>query len=58
MGRAKARRVHDLPGGAARLHTDALGVHGVWVNGAKVADARGLIEQAPLAGELLTRFTH
>ena len=58
VGRAKARRVHDLPGGAARLHTDALGVHGVWVNGAKVADAHGLIEQAPLAGELLTRFTH
>lgn len=58
VGRAKARRVHDLPGGAARLHTDALGVHGVWVNGAKLADGRGLIEQAPLAGELLTRFTH
>ncbi len=58
VGRAKARRVHDLPGGAPRLHTDALGVHGVWVNGAKLADGRGLIEQAPLAGELLTRFMH
>jgi N-acyl-D-aspartate/D-glutamate deacylase len=57
VGRAKARRVHDLPGGMARLHTDALGVHGVWVNGAQVADGRGLLDQAPLAGELLTRFS-
>lgn len=58
VGRAKARRVHDLPGGMARLHTDALGVHGVWVNGAQVADGRGLLADAPLAGELLTRFRH
>ncbi|TXC65136.1 amidohydrolase family protein [Piscinibacter aquaticus] len=58
VGRAKARRVHDLPGGAARLHTDALGVHGVWVNGTKVAGVHGVFERAPLAGELLTRFTH
>ncbi len=56
IGRDKARRVHDLPGGAARLHTDALGVHGVWVNGAQVADGHGLLEKAPLAGELLTQF--
>ncbi len=56
IGRDKARRVHDLPGGAARLHTDALGVHGVWVNGAQVADGRGLLDRAPLAGELLTQF--
>ncbi len=56
VGRAKARRVHDLPGGMARLHTDALGVHGVWVNGEQVADGRGLLAAAPLAGELLTRF--
>ena len=56
IGRDKARRVHDLPGGAARLHTDALGVHGVWVNGAQVADGRGLLNRAPLAGELLTQF--
>jgi N-acyl-D-amino-acid deacylase len=56
VGRAPSRRVFDLPGGAPRLHTDALGVHGVWVNGAQVADARGLIEAAPLAGEVMTRF--
>jgi N-acyl-D-aspartate/D-glutamate deacylase len=56
VGRAPSRRVFDLPGGAPRLHTDALGVHGVWVNGVQVADAGGLIDGAPLAGEVVTRF--
>jgi len=45
-----------LPGGAPRLTTDAVGVHGVWVNGAQVADSRGLLHEAPLAGQLLTDF--
>ena len=57
VGRAPKRRVRDLPGGAARLTTDALGVHGVWVNGAQVADANGPLDAAPLAGELITRFS-
>ena len=57
VGRAPKRRVLDLPGGAARLTTDALGVHGVWVNGAQVADASGLLDAAPLAGELITEFS-
>jgi hypothetical protein len=56
VGRAPQRRVHDLPGGAARLTTDALGVHGVWVNGRQVANAAGLLDGAPLAGELVTEF--
>ena len=58
VGRAPARRVFDLPGGAPRLHTDAIGVHGVWVNGVPVADEHGLVETAPLAGELVTHFEH
>ena len=41
VGRGPKRRVHDLPGGAPRLHTDGLCVHGVWVNGVQVADASG-----------------
>ena len=41
VGRGPKRRVNDLPGGAGRLHTDAVGVHGVWVNGVQVADAKG-----------------
>ena len=56
VGRGPKRRVHDLPAGAARLTTDAVGVHGVWVNGRLVADANGLVADTPLAGELLTEF--
>jgi N-acyl-D-aspartate/D-glutamate deacylase len=56
VGRGPKRRVFDLPGGAPRLTTDAIGVQGVWVNGQRVADASGLIDSAPLAGELLTEF--
>ena len=56
VGRGPKRRVFDLPGGAARLTTDAVGVHGVWVNGKQVADSQGLLEQPPLAGKLLTEF--
>jgi N-acyl-D-aspartate/D-glutamate deacylase len=56
VGRGPKRRVRDLPAGAARLTTDAVGVHGVWVNGQQVADAGGMIADAPLAGQLLTEF--
>ena len=56
IGRGPKHRVFDLPGGAARLTTDALGVHGVWVNGQQVADGNGLLSDPPLAGELLTDF--
>jgi len=56
VGRGPKRRVFDLPAGGPRLTTDAIGVHGVWVNGQQVADASGLLDSAPLAGELLTSF--
>ena len=56
VGRGPKRRVFDLPGGAPRLDTGALGVHGVWVNGQRVADADGLLAEAPRAGRLLTDF--
>jgi N-acyl-D-amino-acid deacylase len=54
VGRGPKRRVFDLPGGAPRLTTDAVGVHGVWVNGRRVADQRGMVAAPELAGELLT----
>jgi N-acyl-D-amino-acid deacylase len=57
VGRGPKRRVFDLPGGAARLDTDAIGVQGVWVNGRQVANAQGLVDPAPLAGELLRDFS-
>ena len=56
VNRGNKHRVFDLPGGAARLHTDAIGVKAVWVNGQLVADHKGLLKQAPLAGQLLTDF--
>ena len=56
VGRGPKRRVHDLPAGAPRLTTDALGVHGVWVNGIQVANGTGLVDKTPLAGALLTQF--
>ena len=56
VGRGPKRRVHDLPGGAARLTTDAVGVQGVWVNGRQVADAEGQMGEATRAGMLLTEF--
>ena len=43
VNRGPKRRVFDLPGGNARLATDPLGVHAVWVNGVRLsADNRAL----------------
>ncbi|MDB5840577.1 MAG: amidohydrolase [Herminiimonas sp.] len=56
VARGPSHRVFDLPGGAPRLHTDAVGVHGVWVAGQMVANENGMLSGAPLAGELITRF--
>jgi len=56
VNRGPKRRVFDLPAGAPRLVTPGIGVHGVWVNGARVADERGPIAPAPRAGKLLREF--
>jgi N-acyl-D-amino-acid deacylase len=53
VNRGPKKRVFDLPGGAPRLTTDAIGVHGVWVNGQRIVDTAGMIANAALAGELL-----
>ena len=57
VGRGPKHRVHDLPGGAARLTTDPIGVYGVWVNGQQIAGPNGLLPQEKLAGLLLTEFS-
>ena len=41
VARGPKRRAHDLPAGAARLTTSAVGLHGVWINGTQVADDKG-----------------
>jgi len=56
VGRGKAQRVFDLPAGASRLVTPGLGVHGVWVNGQRIADAGGMPSDAALAGQVLRAF--
>lgn len=56
VGRGPKRRVNDLPGGAPRLTTDALGVHGVWVNGVKVSDGQGIVETKTRPGRVLREF--
>ena len=55
--RGPRMRAHDLPAGAARLTGSAIGLHGVWVNGTQVADAKGLCA-APGArpGEVIRHF--
>lgn len=56
VGRGRNQRRFDLPAGASRLRAEGLGVHGVWVNGRQVADDRGLLADAPRAGEVLRAF--
>jgi N-acyl-D-aspartate/D-glutamate deacylase len=57
VGRKRAERVFDLPAGASRLTTPATGVHGVWINGRKVADGEGIRADAPKAGKVLRNFS-
>lgn len=56
VGRGPARRVHDLPGGAPRLTTAALGLNGVWVNGVRVAEAGAAVPGRGRPGRLLRDF--
>ena len=56
VGRGPSERVYDLPGGAPRLTTPALGLHGVWVNGVKVADETGALSGGGLPGRVLREF--
>ena len=56
VGRGELSRVHDLPADGSRLTTPARGVHGVWINGAMVADHNGIIPHAPMAGSVLRSF--
>ena len=56
VNRGPKQRVFDLPAGAPRLVTPAIGVHGVWVNGERIVDERGAIPAAPRAGRLLREF--
>jgi N-acyl-D-aspartate/D-glutamate deacylase len=56
VGRGEKRRVNDLPTGASRLDTPAVGLHGVWVNGMRTADERGVIADCGRPGRVLREF--
>jgi glyoxylase-like metal-dependent hydrolase (beta-lactamase superfamily II) len=50
VGRGPEQRVFDLPAGASRIDTPPAGLHGVWVNGTRVVDAKGPIRDAGRPG--------
>ncbi len=56
VGRGEKYRAWDLPGGASRIDTPALGLHGVWVNGKRVVDERGPIADCGRPGKLMREF--
>jgi N-acyl-D-aspartate/D-glutamate deacylase len=57
VGRGPKRRVNDLPTGASRLDTPAVGLHGVWINGVRAVDLRGVIADCGRPGQLLREFS-
>jgi len=56
VARGPKRRVQDLPTGASRLDTPGVGVHGVWVNGVRTADERGVRTDCGRPGQVLRTF--
>jgi N-acyl-D-aspartate/D-glutamate deacylase len=56
VGRGPARRTSDLPGGERRLTTDALGVHGVWVNGTRIVGQKNAENGPTLPGVILRAY--
>jgi N-acyl-D-aspartate/D-glutamate deacylase len=56
VGRGPKRRVHDLPTGADRLDTPAVGVHGVWVNGVRTVNEAGVVRECGRPGRVLRDF--
>ena len=57
VDRGPKRRLFDLPGGHPRLTTSAVGVHGVWVNGVRVAGNDGPCDAKELPGRVLREFS-
>jgi N-acyl-D-aspartate/D-glutamate deacylase len=56
VGISAPRRVNDLPGGGPRTLRDPLGVHGVFVNGARVFDGKDYAKLRKGPGQVLDRF--
>ena len=56
VGRGEKRKVNDLPTGAVRLDTPAVGLHGVWINGVRTFDADGVVPDCGRPGQVLRDF--
>jgi N-acyl-D-aspartate/D-glutamate deacylase len=56
VGRGPKKRVQDLPAGGTRLIMPPLGVHGVWVNGKRIADEKGMQTVDRMPGKVLRDF--
>jgi N-acyl-D-aspartate/D-glutamate deacylase len=56
VGRGAKERVFDLPAGASRLIRHGHGIGGLWVNGVRVMDERGVIRGDARPGQLLREF--
>jgi N-acyl-D-aspartate/D-glutamate deacylase len=56
VGVSPLKRLHDLPGGGARMVREPRGVHGVWVNGVEVFDGRDYPALDSGPGEVLRDF--
>jgi len=55
-GISPLERATDLPGGGTRMIRRPRGVHGVWVNGRRIADASGVRRLDAGPGRVLTEF--
>jgi N-acyl-D-amino-acid deacylase len=56
IGISKPHRISDLPGGGTRAIRESSGIHGVWVNGAKVFGEGGYADLDKGPGHVLTEF--
>jgi N-acyl-D-aspartate/D-glutamate deacylase len=56
IARGPVKRTRDLPAGEPRLTAQAVGVHGVWVNGSRIVGSNGERRDEKLPGKLLRRF--
>jgi N-acyl-D-amino-acid deacylase len=56
IARGPVKRTRDLPAGEPRLTAQALGVHGVWVNGTRIVGRDGETIGEALPGRLLRQF--
>jgi N-acyl-D-aspartate/D-glutamate deacylase len=56
VGRGPKRRANDLPTGAGRLDTPAVGLAGAWVNGVRTFDESGVRPDCGRPGQVLRDF--